>query len=124
MEDKDCPLGCSRNDEFIIKGRDRICDLPGEFHVVRCRTCDLMRTNPRPTVETIDFYYPDQYGPFQGTKISEVHSSAISSPIKKLIKKVFRFNVMILPGMAPGRLLEVGCASGSFMHQMALLNLA
>jgi len=119
LEDRDCPLGCFRDDDFVLKGRDRLHNLPGDFTVVRCRTCGLLRTNPRPTLATIGSYYPEQYSPFEGTKIREASSPGFSPRLKKSIQKIFRFNTMVLPPQPPGRLLEVGCASGSFLHHMA-----
>jgi 2-polyprenyl-3-methyl-5-hydroxy-6-metoxy-1,4-benzoquinol methylase len=115
-----CPLGCSKNDEVILTGRDLLHDLPGEFTVVKCRTCGLMRTTPRPTPETIGFYYPDDYGPYLGTQVNQAKpTSRIKELLRPLVKRVFNFNTQRLPSLAPGRMLEVGCASGAFLHQMA-----
>lgn len=119
LEHASCPLGCNKNDEVILTGRDLLHDLPGEFTVVECRTCGLMRTSPRPTQETIGFYYPDNYGPYLGTQVQQDKSSGIKKLLKPLVKKVFNFNTHRLPPLVPGRMLEVGCASGSFLHQMA-----
>ena len=124
LEDVHCPLGCSKNDEVVLTGRDRLHDLPGEFTVVKCRACGLMRTTPRPTPETIGFYYPDDYGPYLGTRVQQVkpkRSSGIKRLLKALIKLVikFDFNTTPLPSLASGRMLEIGCASGAFLHQMA-----
>lgn len=122
LEHVSCPLGCNKNDEVILAGRDLLHDLPGEFTVVKCRTCGLMRTNPRPTPETIGFYYPDDYGPYVGTRVQQARPQS-ASWIKKLLRPIvgciFNFNTTILPTMAPSRMLEIGCASGVFMHQMA-----
>jgi len=71
LENVTCPLGCSKSDEVILTGCDLLHDLPGEFTVVKCRTCGLMRTNPRPTSDTIGFYYPDNYGPYLGTQVAQ-----------------------------------------------------
>lgn len=122
LEDVPCPLGCRINDEVVLTGRDLLHDLPGEFTVVKCSTCGLMRTNPRPTPETIGFYYPDDYGPYLGTRVQQAvpnRTSIIRMPLKTLVSRVFKFNTNILPPLPPGRLLEVGCASGAFLHQMA-----
>ena len=80
LESQPCPLGCEPNDSTVFTGRDRLHDLPGEFRVVRCQTCGLSRTNPRPTPDTIGFYYPDHYGPYQTTKISR---TARPAPVKQ-----------------------------------------
>lgn len=120
-ETKPCPLGCTQGDEFVLKGRDRINNLPGEFTVVRCKGCGLMRTDPRPTPETIGFYYPDSYGPYLNTKVSVNGLLSNSNPLwKQMLGKAFQFNTSRIPSIKPGRLLEIGCASGSFMHKMAL----
>ncbi|OHB46086.1 MAG: methyltransferase type 12 [Planctomycetes bacterium GWC2_49_10] len=123
LENIKCPLGCSKNDEVVLTGRDLLHDLPGEFTVVKCRTCGLMRTNPRLTPESIGFYYPDDYGPYLDTQVTQSRSKW-SSGIKKLLKYVancvINFNSTPLPQqLKPGRMLELGCASGSYLHQMA-----
>ena len=119
-EDVSCPLGCLKSDEVVLTGRDLLHDLPGEFTVVKCRTCGLMRTNPRPTPKTIGFYYPDDYGPYIGTQVRQIKpTSRIKNLLKLAVKRVFNLNATYVPSLVPGRLLEVGCASGAFMHQMA-----
>lgn len=122
LEDVECPLGCSKNDAAVLAGRDLLYDLPGEFTVVKCRTCGLMRTNPRPTQETIGFYYPDDYRPYHGTRVQHakpIPSSWIKKLLRPIVRRVFNSNATALPALAPSRMLEIGCASGAFLHQMA-----
>jgi len=107
FESKPCPLGCETDDKFILTGRDRLLNLPGEFTVVRCKGCGLMRTNPRPTPKTIGFYYPDNYGPYLDTKVVVNEYSNNSIPLwKQLLRKAFQFNITRLPLMKTGRMLE------------------
>ncbi|EFK08069.1 methionine biosynthesis protein MetW [delta proteobacterium NaphS2] len=127
LEDVPCPLCNDRNDKIILRGHDLLYGLPGEFTIVQCLDCGLMRTNPRPTMETMGFYYPDDYGPYISTIITDQNkrhkSGGVLDTLKKIIKPIYRkivqFNTTCLPTMAPGRMLEPGCASGSFLHQMA-----
>lgn len=122
LENITCPLGCSKRDDVILTGRDLLHDLPGEFTVVKCRSCGLMRTNPRPTPDAIGYYYPDNYGPYQSTRVQQGNSegtSAFKKILKPLVKRVLNFNTTRLPPLPPGRMLEIGCASGTFLHQMA-----
>ncbi len=123
LEDTGCPLGCPRDDEPVLVGRDRIHALPGRFAVVRCKSCGLMRTNPRPTQDSIGLYYPEDYGPYLGTRVS-TNSSQEKEWIKKVLRpiytRVLEFNTTRLPKMPPGRMLEIGCASGAFLHKMAV----
>lgn len=119
MEDRTCPLGCPPGDDLVFSGGDRLHGLPGEFSIVKCRTCGLMRTNPRPTSDSIGFYYPADYSPYLGTK---VEGSTLGKPPlwKRTLKKLITPNESRLPPVRPGRMLEIGCASGIFMHRMAM----
>ncbi len=121
LENVSCPLGCENSDEVVLTGHDLLHDLPGEFTVVRCCSCGLMRTNPRPIPGYIGFYYPDNYGPYVGTRVQHTPKStgAIKNILRPLFSGVFNFNVTPLPNMVAGRLLEIGCASGAFLHQMS-----
>ena len=120
MEDVNCPHGCARDDEFVLTGRDLLHGLPGEFTIVKCRVCDLMRTNPRPTPDSIGFYYPKDYGPYVGTQVELVKkTSQIKKLFKPLVNRVFNSNSQRVPRLMSGRMLEIGCASGAFLHQMA-----
>ncbi len=68
LESNPCPLGCMEGDELILTGSNRLHNLPGEFDVVRCKGCGLIRTDSRPTQETISSYYPDNYRPYEYTR--------------------------------------------------------
>lgn len=122
IEDVSCPLGCKKNDEPVLHGCDLLFNLPGEYSIMKCRACGLMRTNPRPTPDTIGIYYPDNYGPYLGTQVQQLKPTRISfinKILKPLTSRFFVFNTEHLPSLMPGRMLEVGCASGSFLHHMA-----
>lgn len=121
LEDISCPLGCVKNDKIVLTGIDLIYNLPGVFNIVKCCNCGLMRTNPRPTQETISLYYPNDYPPYVDTKVQSfkpIVSSFADTLIRPIVRYLFKFNTMNLPKMLPGRLLEIGCASGSFLHKM------
>lgn len=120
LEDNTCPLGCIKSDQVVLTGGDLLHDLPGEFTVVKCCTCGLMRTSPRPTPEAIGFYYPDDYGPYLGTQVQQTKAtSGIKKLFKPVVRRIFNFNSIKLPSLNPGRMLEIGCASGAFLHEMA-----
>ncbi len=122
LEANPCPMGCSAGDDFILAGRDRLHNLPGEFRVVRCRECGLMRTNPRPTPESMEAYYPSDYGPYVSTRVGAGGRSYLARPRwVRLARRMVELNDERLPELSPGRLLEIGCASGSFLHRMASL---
>ena len=121
LEDAVCPMGCAHDDEAVLVGRDRLHDLPGDFPVVRCRHCGLMRTSPRPTPQSIGSYYPDDYGPYQGTLVAtdQPPRSILPAWLRPVARKLLNHNTHRLPPQPIGRMLEIGCASGSFLHHMS-----
>ncbi len=117
LEDAPCPHGCNAGDTRLFEARDRINGLPGLFPLVRCNCCGLIRTNPRPTTETIGYYYPSNYGPYLGTKIP--NEGVRVGFIRRTIKKLIDFRSEAIPNLSPGKALEIGCASGSFLAKLA-----
>ncbi len=122
LEDVDCPLGCPRKDLSVLTGRDRLHGLPGEYNVVKCCTCGLLRTNPRPQPGSMGFYYPDDYGPYLDTQLRAENgglAAVLKRYLRPLVRRVLDTKAQALPRLSPGRMLEVGCASGAFLHSMA-----
>jgi SAM-dependent methyltransferase len=118
-ESVNCPLGCAPDDEFVLFGHDRLHGVPGEFPVIRCRQCGLLRTSPRPTPATIQHYYPAAYGPYASTSVP---LGAPSSPPRKassLASRLLTPQTNVIPAIPPGRLLEIGCGAGAFLYRMA-----
>lgn len=121
LEQSACPNGCLPNDRFILEGQDRLHNLPGRFNIVECKTCNLRRTNPRPSSNSIGFYYPDTYGPYnnQPTQSAEIRSSP--SKLKRAVAKLLNMQSRVLPDIPSGTLLEIGCASGDYLLEMQKL---
>jgi SAM-dependent methyltransferase len=115
IEETRCPIGCAADDALVLEGHDRIHGISGRFRVVRCRSCGLMRTDPRPSAATIGVYYPDHYQPYACTG-----EQTLSSPsaLKRTLRRWLGLEPRRLPALAPGRALEIGCASGSYLQQM------
>jgi 2-polyprenyl-3-methyl-5-hydroxy-6-metoxy-1,4-benzoquinol methylase len=119
LESKPCLTGRESRDEPVLKGRDRLHDLPGTYSVVRCSVCGLLRTDPRPTADTIGYYYPEDYGPYAGTRIADSRFKTAVNAVKELARSILKTHSLSLPPLEPGRMLEIGCASGSFLERMA-----
>ena len=67
------------------------------------------------------YFYPDEYGPYVSTRVEALTDGGAARPLwKRILRKVFQFNAQRLPELKPGRVLEIGCASGNFMHELAL----
>ncbi len=100
--------------EFLFEGPDRLYHLPGCFQVVQCTHCNWIRQNPRPTIETIGYYYPPEYENFLPAiddEPSRLRQWDRQYGILKRRWAVERFK----PG---GRILDIGCATGNFLHHM------
>lgn len=120
MEAAPCPLCGPAPGEPVLTGRDLLHDLPGTFCVDRCTSCGLMRTDPRPTPQSIGFYYPSDYGPYLGTVVADgAGDGGLKARLIALGKRLFDTRAHAVPQRAPGRMLELGCASGSYLHAMA-----
>jgi 2-polyprenyl-3-methyl-5-hydroxy-6-metoxy-1,4-benzoquinol methylase len=123
LENIPCCVGCEENDRILFSAHDLLNDLPGDFNVVKCQTCGLMRTNPRPTQDSIGFYYPDNYGPYLGSVVNldnQKKHNSFKQFLKPFVNQIFNFKGTVLPPLKPGNMLEIGCASGSFLHHMAI----
>lgn len=116
LERSPCPSGCTDHDDReVVVGRDRLHDIPGDYAVVRCGTCSLLRTQPRPTAGTIGLYYPADYGPYHA---APPRAGSPVSGFKRWLRDTLGLETRCLPLMQPGRLLEIGCASGQYLEQM------
>lgn len=116
LEDKPCLCGAVGQDNLLFTASDTLHGLSGKFDVVRCRTCGLIRTNPRPDQASMGFYYPDNYGPYLGTQIRS--SSRLRRTLRFVYALLFSTHSQKIPKINPGRALEVGCASGSFLAKL------
>ena len=118
LESKSCPISGTIDDEFCLKGFDRLHNLPGEFTIVKSKQSGLLRTNPRPSPRSIGYYYPDDYGPYKSSIVNDQEKKA--DPLwKKIVNFFLPLNINKIPKIKAGHMLEIGCASGSFMHKMA-----
>lgn len=119
LEEVDCPSGCPTDDEVLLHGGDLLHHVPGRFRVLRCRTCGLGRTTPRPTPDSIGVYYPPSYAPHAegdpagGGRLTWRHRAAAT------FARWVGGDVRRLPPMPPGHVLDVGCASGTYLSAMA-----
>lgn len=91
--------------------------VPAGMAFVRCRRCGLMYLNPRPDPDEIAAYYPAEYAPFRSAIEDERHGLMRWMRRRKLVQR--RRLVERYSGRMRGRILDVGCATGLFLHEMA-----
>lgn len=108
METVDCNLCGSSEHAFVYRRPDGFYFTDEWFDVVECRGCGLGFVNPRPTIEEIGRFYPnDYYGrqpPEDYTRRYEAQARYLQ-PLEAARKRP--------------RLLDVGCAVGDFPRHMA-----
>jgi SAM-dependent methyltransferase len=119
-----CDLcGGRRFDPVHRACRDRQHGRPGTFDVVRCRTCGLMQTDPRPDPRAIRHYYPPTYVPYTlgaapGPSWRQTVRAAAWAPFR------LRYGAGdAWPRPRPGaqRALDIGCGSGLLLARLARL---
>jgi 2-polyprenyl-3-methyl-5-hydroxy-6-metoxy-1,4-benzoquinol methylase len=141
LETVNCPV-CGGNNykPYITDAKELYGGTDNFFNVVKCCDCQMIFTNPRPTKDTIGFFYPDSAGYYQPdsrnkdnsieekitkTVLANYYGYQFESPFGKfwafLFKKIFwhKLAVAHIPRFVPGgRLLDIGCSWGSFAAKM------
>ena len=121
LEKTTCPLCNSAQHTPYQDGPDYFMQLPGTFYLVRCVGCGLLYQNPRPPLDEIARYYPDQYGSYSSAQAGLYARSGLAG---RLIRRAQHHRCRLLDQAvvaAPNqtkRLLDVGCASGLFLEAM------
>jgi len=100
-----CDLCGASDSERLLDGIDWEFGLNALLRLVRCSKCGLVYLNPRPTLSSIPLIYPPSYGYYKE-----------SSRVRRLLKLVYYKITTPYPyldGVKPGRILDVGCGTGS-----------
>ncbi|HXF69362.1 MAG TPA: class I SAM-dependent methyltransferase [Thermoflexus sp.] len=115
METVACDLCGADDTEPVCVVRDRLHHIDGTFYLVRCRRCGLMYLNPRPTFEEMSRYYPRDYHAYR----------VVDDRLPLLNRLDYRYGinkrcraVVAHTGLRGGRILDIGCATGSFLDAM------
>lgn len=115
----DCGASSASDEEDYLRGQDDLTGKPGLFRYVRCLKCGLVRQNPRVPLEAIGAYYDDEYiahrkktdwGPF-----TPFYEWSMERHDRAKFGIVSRYVTLV----AGSRVLDVGCATGSFLAYIA-----
>lgn len=115
METVSCDLCGSDDAETVLVEQDRLHHMDGTFYLVRCRRCGLMYLNPRPTIDEMARYYPKDYHAYVviGNSPSIIarleHRYGVNKRCRAVIAQA---------GINSGRVLDIGCSTGSFLEAM------
>lgn len=94
LEETVCPLCRNNKTKTIFVGRDRSCKRDGEFSVVCCESCGMIFTNPRPTRETMGYFYPEDYDPYQALFLPNVEIYNAGKTLFERIKNELKYWVL------------------------------
>ncbi len=129
-EETPCPL-CGRAEASrVCVAGDLLHGLPGRFQLMRCRSCDHVYLNPRPTPDSIGRYYPADYSPHASARncAGEEPQPGPASPLVRRtrwipgLRSVYYWlketcaEVVPPVDAAEPRALELGCAGGRFLE--------
>ena len=113
MESTACNYcGSSAADEFLSL-QDLLLDrLEIRTRLVKCRDCGLVYQNPRPTISEMAAHYPPEYDSYAPNPVTQrtpwLLRLAYDYGVRKRLKTVTHHK-------SGGRLLDVGCATGTFL---------
>ncbi|MEK7817856.1 MAG: class I SAM-dependent methyltransferase [Actinomycetota bacterium] len=108
-----CDVCGGRRHELMFVLSDRLHGNGGSFPLVRCRDCGLVFISPRPGLEELSQYYPQEdyalYERAAGLKDSSAEGlEELFGPRRLMIEKYH----------SRGRLLDIGCGDGSWLGYM------
>lgn len=118
METVNCNLCGSAQQEHLYEMHDwSFIQREITVHFVLCKGCGLVYQNPRPTVDEIGAYYPDDYDCYTVEKRENFHKNWIARAgfaygMRRRTAQVTRFK-------SGGSLLDIGCATGNFLSAIA-----
>ncbi len=108
LEYADCGL-CGSPDDTLVVVQHQFGE---DFHVVRCNSCGMIRTNPRPTPEWKAHFYDPAYNSLP----EKFGRDFIYAPEPDRLPSYRRLLEFIKPRMKQGgTLIDVGAASGDFV---------
>ena len=146
-----CSLCQDDRVRMVLSGEDMLFGVPGVFHVGECLSCGLWRLTNPVALDDLSKIYPDGYSPYMDHRpINKVKKLRLSHylrqwyflwmekgrpsifhlPLSELAKTIlsimitpfqtFRFNPFAF-GVNKKKILDIGCADGHFLSEMAQL---
>lgn len=110
------PLNYLENTPCILCGNNKYAQKYSQYYsrIVRCKECGLIYTNPRLKSKYLKELYSKEY--FQNDHSSRLGYSDYLQDQKNIIRTFDKRLKTIETFIRPGKVLDVGCATGFFMQ--------
>lgn len=112
-----CPL-CKGDAHDVLYERNRRSNTKGDIvtvRVVQCRACGFVYNSPLPSRQWLEEHYRN--GLFASGRVFREEGCGGYYP--RLFAERSAFLARFLESRPPGRLLDIGCGVGSFLHALA-----
>lgn len=117
LKKTNCVICKNKKSSYLFNAKYLLFNLEGDYNVLKCNSCELIRTDPLPTINTMEYYYPKEYAPYVNTKKPR-QQSKFKKKIKKFTNFFFDTKGQSIPNISVGNILDFGCASGEFLLKM------
>jgi 2-polyprenyl-3-methyl-5-hydroxy-6-metoxy-1,4-benzoquinol methylase len=112
-----CIICNQANHKKLFSAKYLLFNLKGKYNVIKCNNCNLIRTDPMPTIGSMKYYYPKNYSPYIDTQLKRKQNN-FKAYIKKITNFFFDAKGQFIPSLPVGNILDIGCASGFFLYEM------
>jgi 2-polyprenyl-3-methyl-5-hydroxy-6-metoxy-1,4-benzoquinol methylase len=109
MNRSECPCRAGAKAQPLFAATDSVSG--EQFEVVRCTACALARTDPQPSSDELDRYYPSGYH-----RATKRYRLGLDRGLWLLHRARIRRIERLTGG--PGQVLDVGCGPGRFLDHM------
>ena len=116
MESISCNLCGSREHVLVRDCCDQRCKSKVPFSLVKCRQCELVYLNPRPSEREILTYYPPAYQAAIRQLLQKVRQSRIGLIGLQIMRKLRK-----PPLSKVGKILDIGCSGGDYLAYLRTL---
>jgi len=115
-----CPL-CQADDASLrFPVQDYLFNQPDQFTLVTCNQCDLTYLNPRPKLEALGRFYPEEYFCYDPVlRLSGSPKRAMGGPTKALNqRRIAQLERHVSKIPSTSRVLDVGCGAYGFLYHL------
>jgi len=113
LEEPPCPLCGEPGGRTLLRIPDLLFRRPGLFGLVRCGGCGLVRSSPRPTRDSLGFYYAGAYSGEATADMRQAQTEGAAGLLQHARWGQLNLHVQLTPA---DRLLDVGCGYGAFLR--------